>query len=290
MTESSSQAERGSNTESSSSTEPSPTGTAAAAHGSQVRTARVDLNSDVGESFGNWQIGDDTAILRTVSSANIACGFHAGDPLTIQATARTAGENGVAIGAHIGYRDLAGFGRRHLECSPDELAADVLYQLGALEAMAGAAGARIRYVKPHGALYHSMVGHQGHARAVIDTIASYNPELPVLLLPGSIALDYAAEAGLRGVAEAFADRSYNADGTLVSRREPDAVLHQTEQVVENMLRLAQDGEIIARDGTRIPTEAESICVHGDTSGAVEMAQAVRGALEDADVEIRSFVA
>lgn len=256
----------------------------------QTRSLHVDLNSDVGESFGNWRIGDDAAILQTVSSANIACGFHAGDPLTIQATARSAGENGVAIGAHIGYRDLAGFGRRHLECSPDELAADVLYQLGALEAMASAAGSRIRYVKPHGALYHSMVGHQAHARSVIEAIASYNPQLPVLLLPGSIALDYAAEAGLRGVAEAFADRNYNPDGTLVSRRDPDAVLHETEQVVENMLRLAQDGEIIARDGTRIPTEAESICVHGDTAGAVEMAQALRSALEEAGIEIRSFTA
>ncbi|MDZ5077754.1 5-oxoprolinase subunit PxpA [Nesterenkonia sp. HG001] len=251
---------------------------------------RIDLNSDVGESFGNWRIGDDTAILGTVSSANIACGFHAGDPLTIQATARTAAENDVAIGAHIGYRDLAGFGRRHLECSYAELAADVRYQLGALQAMAGAAGARIRYVKPHGALYHSMIGHEVHSRAVIDTIASFDPELPVLLLPGSIALDHAAEAGLRGVAEAFADRNYNPDGTLVSRREPDAVLHETGQVVENMLRLAQDRQIIARDGTRVPVEAESICVHGDTAGAVEMAHAVRTALEEAGVEIRSFVA
>ena len=254
----------------------------------QTHGIHMDLNSDVGESFGNWRIGDDAAILSVVSSANIACGFHAGDPLTIEATAATAAKNGVAIGAHIGYRDLAGFGRRHLECSPDELAADVRYQLGALEAMAGAAGSRIRYVKPHGALYHSMVGHQGHARAVIETIASYNPNLPVLLLPGSIGLDYAAEVGLRGVAEAFADRNYNPDGTLVSRREPDAVLHQTEHVVENMLRLAQDREIIARDGTRVPVAAESICVHGDTPGAVEMAQAVRAALEDAGVEIRSF--
>ncbi|GAB3186909.1 LamB/YcsF family protein [Nesterenkonia suensis] len=251
---------------------------------------RIDLNSDVGESFGNWRIGDDGAILQIVSSANIACGFHAGDPLTIQGTARIAAEHDVAIGAHIGYRDLAGFGRRHLECSYDELAADVRYQLGALQAMAGAAGARIRYVKPHGALYHSMIAHETHSRAVIDTLADYDPELPVLLLPGSVALQHAAEAGLRGVAEAFADRNYNPDGTLVSRREPDAVLHDTAQVVENMLRLAQDREIIARDGTRVPADAESICVHGDTTGAVEMAQAVRAALEEAGVEIRSFVA
>ena len=253
----------------------------------------IDLNSDVGESFGNWTLGDDSAILRTVSSANIACGFHAGDPLTIRATATEAVRNDVVIGAHIGYRDLAGFGRRHLECSPDELAADVLYQLGALEGIAGAVGSQIRYVKPHGALYHSMISHTGHAHAVIDTIAEYKEstgrDLPVLLLPGSIALDYAAEAGLRGVSEAFADRNYNPDGTLVSRREPDAVLHDNDQVVENMLRLAEESVLIARDGTRIETQAESICTHGDTTGAVAMAQAVRSSLENAGVEIRSFV-
>lgn len=254
--------------------------------------AQIDLNSDVGESFGNWTIGDDAAILRTVSSANIACGFHAGDPMTIRATATEAVANDAVIGAHIGYRDLAGFGRRHLECSRDELAADVLYQLGALEGIAAAAGSQIRYVKPHGALYHSMISHTEHAHAVIDTIAAYQRstgrDLPVLLLPGSIALDFAAEAGLRGVSEAFADRSYNPDGTLVSRREPDAVLHDTEQIVENMLRLAEESVLIARDGTRIETRAESICTHGDTAGAVAMAQAVRTALEGAGVEIRSF--
>lgn len=249
----------------------------------------IDMNSDVGESFGNWRMGDDAAILKTVSSANIACGFHAGDPGTIRETSRIAAENGVAIGAHIGYRDLDGFGRRFLDCSYEELAADVLYQLGALQAMASAAGGRIRYVKPHGALYHSMIDNQTHARAVIDTIAAYDASLPVLLLPGSVALDFAAENGLRGVAEAFADRNYDADGTLVSRREPDAVLHDVDVVVENMLRLAEDREIIARDGTRIPMDAESICVHGDTQGSVAMAAAVRQALEAQGVQIRSFV-
>lgn len=252
--------------------------------------APIDLNSDVGESFGRWRLGDDAAILRTVSSANIACGFHAGDPMTIEQTARTAAEQDVAIGAHIAYRDLAGFGRRHLECSYEELAADVRYQLGGLAAMAAASGARIRYVKPHGALYHAMIAHETHARAVIDTIAAVDDSLPVLLLPGSRGLQLAAEAGLRGVAEAFADRNYEPDGTLVSRREPDAVLHDVDQVVANMVRLATAGEIVARDGTVLPMEAESICVHGDTDGAVQMAAAVRAGLQDAGVEIRSFVA
>ncbi|WP_261623967.1 LamB/YcsF family protein [Nesterenkonia marinintestina] len=251
--------------------------------------ARIDMNSDVGESFGNWRMGDDAAILSTVSSANIACGFHAGDPGTIRETSRLAVENDVAVGAHIGYRDLAGFGRRFLDCSYDELAADVLYQLGALQAMAGSVGGRISYVKPHGALYHSMIRHEDHARAVVDTVTAYDDSLPMLLLPGSVALEISAENGLRGVAEAFADRNYDPDGTLVSRREPDAVLHDVDVVVENMRRLAQDREIIARDGTRIPMEAESICVHGDTEGSVDMAAAVRRALEADGVEIRSFV-
>ena len=249
---------------------------------------RIDLNSDIGESFGAWRVGDDSAMLQIVSSANIACGFHAGDPLTIQRTTSEAATRGVAIGAHVGYRDLAGFGRRHLECSGEELTADVLYQLGALQAMARTAGTSIAYVKPHGALYHAMVDHEVHAHAVVDAIAGYDSSLPMLLLPGSLGLSYAAEAGIRGISEAFADRAYHPDGTLVSRREPSAVLHETSQVVENMLRLAEQGVLLAQDGTRIETQAESICVHGDTPGAVEMARAVRKALVDSGIEIRSF--
>lgn len=250
-------------------------------------TAVIDLNSDVGESFGTWRLPDEQ-MLEVVSSANIACGFHAGDPLTIRTTAATAAARGVSIGAHIGYRDLAGFGRRFIDYSTDELSAEVLYQLGALEAMAAAAGTRISYVKPHGGMYHAINTDQDQAKAVIDTVASYNPHLPLLLLPGGYALEYARAQGLRGVAEAFADRAYNPDGSLVSRREPHAVLHDTAEVVENMLRLAHDGVLIAHDGTRIETEAESICTHGDTPGAVTMARAVRHALTEAGVVIRSF--
>lgn len=247
----------------------------------------IDLNSDVGESFGNWRLPDEE-MLGVVSSANIACGFHAGDPKTILSSVRTAAANGVAIGAHIGYRDLAGFGRRFLDIDPAELTAEVLYQLGALDGLARAAGSRISYVKPHGGLYNAIVTHEAQAHAVIDAIAEYDEALPVLLLPGGYALDYARQQGLRGVAEAFADRSYNPDGTLVSRAEPDALLHDTGEVVENMLRLAEEGVLIARDGTRIETEAESICTHGDNAGAVQVARAVREALEGAGVGIRSF--
>jgi 5-oxoprolinase (ATP-hydrolysing) subunit A len=249
--------------------------------------AVIDLNSDVGESFGNWQMPDEQMV-EVVSSANIACGLHAGDPITIRSTAAAAAKNGVAIGAHIGYRDLAGFGRRFIDYDLKELSADILYQLGALEAMARAAGSRISYVKPHGALYNTIVTHQDQAKAVIDTIAEYDSTLPVLLLPGGHALEYARAQGLRGVAEAFADRAYNPDGSLTSRRQEGSVLQDVNQVVENMLRLAQDGVLIAHDGTRIETEAESICTHGDTQGSVQMARALREALISAGIEIRSF--
>lgn len=250
--------------------------------------AFIDLNSDVGESFGNWTMGDDAAIFRSVSSANVACGFHAGDPSTIARTCRDAAAADISIGAHVGYRDLAGFGRRFLDCSPSELADDVLYQLGALEGIARAAGGRVCYVKPHGALYNTIVTHQAQAQAVVDAVKAFGGDLPLLLLPGSVALAAAEAAGLRGVAEAFADRAYNPDGTLVSRREPGAVLHDEDAVAANMVRLATEGTIVARDGSTIKVSAESICLHGDTAGAVSMAAAVRRELEAAGVGIRSF--
>jgi UPF0271 protein len=251
--------------------------------------AFIDLNSDVGESFGNWTMGDDAAIFRSVSSANIACGFHAGDPSTMARTCRDAVAAGVTIGAHVAYRDLAGFGRRFIDCSPAELADDVLYQIGALDAMARAAGGAIRYVKPHGALYNTIVTHEVHAKAVVDAVKAFGGDLPMLLLPGSVVLRKAEAAGLRGVAEAFADRAYNPDGTLVSRREAGAVLHDEDTVTANMVRLATEGTIVARDGSAIKTTAESICLHGDTQGAVTMSAAVRRELEAAGVGIRSFV-
>ncbi|MCC9206247.1 LamB/YcsF family protein [Arthrobacter sp. zg-Y769] len=249
----------------------------------------IDLNSDVGESFGNWTMGDDAAIFESVSSANVACGFHAGDPSTIAQTCRDAVAAGVTIGAHVAYRDLAGFGRRFLDCSYTELLDDVLYQLGALQGLARAAGSEVRYVKPHGALYNTIVRHEVHARAVVDAVRAFDKDLPVLLLPGAVALEIAADSGLRGVAEAFADRNYNPDGTLVSRREPNAVISDAGTVTANMVRLATQGTITAVDGTEIPMQAESICVHGDTPGAVAMAKAVRAGLENAGVSISSFV-
>lgn len=250
---------------------------------------RIDLNSDVGESFGSWTMGDDAAILRSVSSANVACGFHAGDPSGIARTCREAVAAGVVIGAHVGYRDLAGFGRRFLDCSPTELADDVLYQLGALEALARAAGGGIRYVKPHGALYNAIVHHEAHAQAVVDAVKAFGGDLPLLLLPGSVALARAERAGLRGVAEAFADRGYTPAGTLVPRGEPGAVLHDAQAVAARMVRLAHEGVVEAVDGTDVRVAAESICLHGDTPGAVAMAAAVRAGLEEAGVSVRAFV-
>ncbi len=248
----------------------------------------IDLNSDVGESFGSWIMGDDAAVFRHVSSANVACGFHAGDPSTIAQTCRDAVAAGVAIGAHVGYRDLAGFGRRFVDCSATELADDVLYQLGALQALARAAGSEIRYVKPHGALYNAIVHHEVHAQAVVDAVHAFSPGLPLLLLPGALAGNKAEAKGLRVLSEAFADRAYNPDGTLVSRREDGAVLHDAALITENMVRLASEGKIVARDGSVLNIRADSICVHGDTPGAVAMAAAVRAGLESAGVTVRSF--
>lgn len=249
---------------------------------------QIDLNADVGESYGHWAMGDDAAIFASVSSANVACGFHAGDPSTIARTCRAAVAAGIAIGAHVGYHDLVGFGRRFIDMPAAQLADDILYQLGALEALARAAGGEVRYVKPHGALYNAIVHHEQHAQAVIDAVGTFGRDLPVLLLPGSVALRKAERAGLRPVCEAFADRNYNPDGTLVSRREAHAVLHDPELITKNMVRLAATGEIEAVDGSILRMPAQSICVHGDTPGAVAVAAAVRAGLEASGISIKSF--
>ncbi|MEU8231598.1 5-oxoprolinase subunit PxpA [Actinoplanes sp. NPDC048967] len=248
----------------------------------------MDLNSDLGEGFGTWQLGDDNAMLDVVSSANIACGFHAGDPRTLLATCERAVSKGVVIGAQVGYRDLAGFGRRFIDYDSADLTADVIYQLGALDGLARAAGDRVLYVKPHGALYNSIVRHEQQAAAVVEAVRRYDPDLPVLGLPGSVFLHLAEEAGLTTVREAFADRGYHPDGTLVPRREPGALLHDPAQVAERMLRLVTDRTLIAVDGSVIKVEADSICVHGDSPGAVAMARAVHEAISAAGVPITAF--
>jgi len=250
--------------------------------------ASIDLNSDVGESFGRWTLGDDAAILRSVSSANVACGFHAGDPGVIRRTCRDAAAANVAVGAHVGYRDLAGFGRRFLDVAPVELADDVVYQLGALQALAAAEGARVRYVKPHGGLYNAIVHHTAQAQAVVDAVRAVDPGLPILGLPGSEVLRLAAAAGLRAVPEAFADRAYNPDGTLVARSQPGAVLENPADVAEQVLRMATESSVRAVDGSLLKIQAESICVHGDSPGAVAMATAAKAALAEAGVSVSAF--
>ncbi|MGG6381811.1 LamB/YcsF family protein [Paenarthrobacter sp. NEAU-H11] len=251
--------------------------------------ASIDLNSDVGESFGHWTLGDDAAMFRSVTSANVACGFHAGDPSVIRRTCREATAAGVAVGAHVGYRDLAGFGRRFLDIQPNELADDVVYQIGALQALAATEGAKVRYVKPHGGLYNAIIHHTAQAQAVVDAVKSVDPGLPIMGLPGSEVLRLAGEVGLRAVPEAFADRAYNPDGTLVSRSEPEAVLSDPAEVAEHVLRMATEGSVRTIDGSILKIRAESICVHGDSPGAVAMAAAVKSALGDAGVSIGSFL-
>lgn len=248
----------------------------------------MDLNSDVGESFGRWTLGDDQAMFRSVTSANVACGFHAGDPSVIRSTCRKAAEAGVVIGAHVGYRDLAGFGRRFLDVDPNELADDVVYQIGALQALAAAEGARVKYVKPHGGLYNAIVRHTAQARAVVDAVKSVDPGLPIMGLPGSEVLRLAEAAGLRAVPEAFADRAYTPEGTLVSRSLPGSVLEDPAQVAEHVLRMATESAVRAVDGSILKIRAESICVHGDSPGAVAMASAVKSALSGAGVSLAAF--
>ncbi|WP_407923754.1 LamB/YcsF family protein [Arthrobacter cheniae] len=248
----------------------------------------IDLNSDVGESFGNWTFGDDARIIESVSSANVACGFHAGDATGIRATCAAAAAAGVSVGAHPGYRDLAGFGRRFIDVEPAELTNDVVYQIGALQALARAAGTTVRYVKPHGALYNTIAVHELQARAVVQAVREIDDALPLLVLPNTVIEAEARSAGLRTVVEAFADRAYQPDGALVSRREAGSVLHSESDVVDHVLRIATDGEVLAIDGSRIGINAESICVHGDTPGAVAMAAAVRKALTAAGVDIDAF--
>lgn len=250
----------------------------------------IDLNSDMGESFGRWKLGDDEALLTVVSSANIACGFHAGDPSVMRRTLANAAANDVAVGAHVAYRDLAGFGRRYVDVAPAELTADVMYQLAALEGMAKAVGTRVHYVKPHGALYNRIVADETQAKAVVEAMRAIDPALALLTLPGSAVGRVAEAAGLRVFREAFADRAYTPDGTLVSRRLPGAVIADPDAVAARVSRMVTDGTVEAIDGTVVPIRADSVCVHGDSPAAVALAEAVRARLTADGVAIRPFAA
>jgi 5-oxoprolinase (ATP-hydrolysing) subunit A len=248
----------------------------------------VDLNADLGEGFGVWRLGDDLALLDAITSANVACGFHAGDPVTMRRVTAAAAERGVAVGAQVGYRDLAGFGRRRIEYAYEDLRDDVLYQIGALDAFCRVAGTRVRYVKPHGALYNTATVDETQAAAVVAAITEYDRALPLLCLPGSALGRLGSSAGLRVVAEGFADRGYLPSGQLAARSRPDALVTEPAVVVERAVRLAVSHEIVAVDGSVVDAQVESICVHGDTPGAVALARQVRAALRAAGLPVNSF--
>ncbi|MEU6098174.1 5-oxoprolinase subunit PxpA [Streptomyces sp. NPDC047079] len=248
----------------------------------------IDLNADLGEGFGRWRLTDDERLLSVVTSANVACGFHAGDAATMRGVCELAAEGGVRIGAQVSYRDLAGFGRRAMDVPPAELGAEVAYQIGALEVFARAAGSRVSYVKPHGALYNRVVHDERQAEAVVDGVLLADATLPVLGLPGSRLLKVAEKAGLPAVTEAFADRAYTDEGTLVPRGEDAAVITEPDTVVARSVGLARRGTVTARSGREIAVRARSLCLHGDTPGAVDLARRVRAGLEASGVRVEAF--
>jgi UPF0271 protein len=248
----------------------------------------IDLNADLGEGFGAYQLGDDRELLSLVTSANVACGFHAGDPLIMRATVEVAAARGVAIGAHPGYPDLMGFGRRELGATPREITAYLIYQIGALQAICRAAGTRLRYVKAHGALYNRAVADADAAAAIAEAVRAVDPGLTLLGLAGSQLLTAARAAGLRAASEAFADRAYSRDGSLVSRSKPGSVLHDVDAVVARTVRMVATGQVTSIDGHELRLQADSICVHGDTPGALDLLRAIRGGLTAGGVAVTPF--
>jgi 5-oxoprolinase (ATP-hydrolysing) subunit A len=243
----------------------------------------MDLNADLGEGFGHWSLGDDEALLAVVTSANVACGFHAGDAGIMRQVCSSAAEHDVNVGAQVGYRDLAGFGRRRIDYELGQLRDELIYQVGALQAIAKAEGTTVRYMKPHGALYHQV----DQAPAIVD--AAEAVKLPLFCAPESVLATAAGDAGVPVIFEGFADRAYRADGTLLPRDKPGAVIEDTEEVVARALLMAVDQRVIALDGTVVPHNVDSICLHGDTPGALTLARSVRAALEEAGVPLRAAV-
>jgi 5-oxoprolinase (ATP-hydrolysing) subunit A len=246
----------------------------------------VDLNADVGESFGTWVLGQDPVLFPHITSANVACGFHAGDPGVMRATVALARQHAVAVGAHPGFPDLAGFGRREMRMSPREVEDLVVYQIGALAAIAAAQGLRLQHVKAHGALYNMAVTEFALAEAIARATAAVDRSLVLLGLPGSQLLKAGERAGLATASEVFADRAYRADGTLVPRTQPGAVIHDGDAVVQRVVAMVRDQEVLAEDGVRVPLRIDTICVHGDTPGAAQLAARVRAALTAGGIEVR----
>jgi UPF0271 protein len=248
----------------------------------------VDLNCDLAEGFGRWDLTDDERLLELVSSANVACGFHAGDPVTLRRVCARAAELHVAVGAQVAFRDLVGFGRRRMDCTADELAADVLYQLGAVHAFCTVVGTVVAYVKPHGALYHELAADQERAEAVVAAIAAFDSTLAVLGLPGSALLAAAQAQGLRAVREGFPDRAYRADGGLVPRGAAGALITDARAVARRAVSMVTRHEVESIDGVAVRLIVESLCIHGDSPDSVATASAVRSALTDAGCRISPF--
>jgi 5-oxoprolinase (ATP-hydrolysing) subunit A len=245
----------------------------------------VDLNSDLGESFGPWPMGQDEALMSSITSANVACGFHAGDAGVMRETIALAKQHGVAVGAHPGFPDLVGFGRREMQASPREVEDYVLYQISALAGMAATQGVRLQHVKAHGALYNQACRDLSLAAAIARAVAAFDSSLILLGLPGSALLRAGEAAGLRVAAEVFADRAYDPDGSLTSRRKPGAVIHDAAQVVDRAVRMVRDREVIAVDGTPVALDVDTICLHGDTPGSAELARQVKQGLVDAGIRV-----
>jgi UPF0271 protein len=249
---------------------------------------RVDLNADIGESFGVYRIGNDEMLMRSITSGSIACGFHAGDPSVMRHTVRLAARAGVAVGAHPAFPDLVGFGRREIEAEPQDIFEFVLYQIGALSAIAKAEGVRLQHVKPHGALYNMSARRKDIAEAIARAVASFDDTLMLVGLPESELLSAGSRLGLRVAAEAFADRSYESDGTLTPRHLADSVLSEPGRAAERAVRMVRDKKITARDGSSFSTHVDTICVHGDTPDAASLATAVRTGLEQAGIKVASL--
>ena len=247
----------------------------------------IDLNSDLGESFGRWTLGHDAELMASITSCNIACGYHAGDPEIMRRTVRLAREHGVAIGAHPGLPDLVGFGRRAMSVTAAEVENLVLYQVGALAAIARAEGTRLQHVKPHGALYNMAIKDRGLADGIAWAVASFDPSLLLFGLPGTELLRAGDAAGLPLAAEGFADRNYEADGSLTPRTEPDAVIHDAAAVVTRAVQMAREGVVISREGEEVPMRVATICTHGDTPGSHTLARRIRDGLERAGIKVRA---
>jgi len=249
---------------------------------------RIDINSDLGESFGAYSIGQDAGLMHAITSANVAAGFHAGDPSVLRDTIRMARENGVAVGAHPGFPDLVGFGRRELNVTPREAEDMVLYQVAAVAGVAAAEGVKVQHVKPHGALFNMAVRNAELSAAIARAVAAFDRNLILFGLPGSEILNAGRAAGLRVAAEVFADRAYEPDGSLASRRKAGSVIHYPDAVVARAVRMVKERTVVATDGSAVALEADTICVHGDTPGSDALAAKIRAGLEAAGVTVKAI--